>query len=143
MGGSQSKSLCPSCVPVSSEFRVIVSDITCTTEEWRCRRSEPKRSIAAYSSDHRGSNNWWINYYIDGKQHREKAGTKQAAISLYQKRKTDDREGKKLPDLRSKRFVTVAELIDDALVRVQHHKDLRNYESKGCHRQRVPEHHAR
>jgi integrase len=77
-----------------------------------------------------GSNIWWINYYIDGKQHREKAGTKQAAISLYQKRKTDDREGKKLPDLRSKRFVTVAELIDDALVHVQHHKDLRNYESK-------------
>lgn len=77
-----------------------------------------------------GSNIWWINYYIDGKQHREKAGTKQAAISLYQKRKTDDREGKKLPDLRSKRFVTVAELIDDALMHVPHHKDLRNYESK-------------
>jgi hypothetical protein len=59
-----------------------------------------------------------------------KAGTKQAAISLYQKRKADDREGKKLPDLRSKRFITLAELIDDALEHVRHHKDLRNYESK-------------
>jgi hypothetical protein len=57
-------------------------------------------------------------------------GSKQAAINLYQKRKADDREGKKLPDLRSKRFVTLAELIDDALEHVMHHKDLRNYESK-------------
>jgi hypothetical protein len=69
-------------------------------------------------------------FYVDGKQHREKVGSKQAAITLYQKWKTDDREGKKLPDLRSKRFVTVAELVDDLLEYVVNHKDRRNYESK-------------
>jgi site-specific recombinase XerD len=77
-----------------------------------------------------GSDIWWINYYVDGTQHREKVGGKSAAINLYQKRKADDREGKKLPDLRSKRFVTVAELIDDVLEYVVHHKDRRNYISK-------------
>jgi site-specific recombinase XerD len=77
-----------------------------------------------------GSGIWWINYYVDGKQHREKAGTKQAAISLYQKRKADDREGKKLPSLRNTRFVTLSELIDDALEHVASHKDIRNYRSK-------------
>ncbi|HEX6771014.1 MAG TPA: site-specific integrase [Acidobacteriaceae bacterium] len=77
-----------------------------------------------------GSGIWWINYYVDGKQHREKVGSKSAAISLYQKRKADDREGKKLPDLRSKRFVTVAELVDDLLEHVVNHKDLRNYQGK-------------
>jgi integrase len=77
-----------------------------------------------------GSGIWWINFYVDGKQHREKAGTKQAAINLYQKRKQDDREGKKLPSLRSTRFVTLSELIDDALEHVAGHKDLRNYKSK-------------
>jgi integrase len=77
-----------------------------------------------------GSEIWWINYFVDGKQHREKVGSKQAAITLYSKRKNDDREGKKLPDLRSKRFVTVAELVDDLLEHVVNHKDLRNYQSK-------------
>ena len=77
-----------------------------------------------------GSDIWWINYYVDGKQHREKVGSKQAAIALYQKRKADDREGKKLPSLRNTRFVTLSELIDDALEHVAGHKDLRNYQSK-------------
>ena len=74
---------------------------------------------------------WWINYYIDGKQHREKAGTKQhCAQACTSKRKQDDREGKKLPSLRKTRFVTLSELIDDALEHVAGHRDLRNYKSK-------------
>lgn len=73
---------------------------------------------------------WWINYYVDGKQHREKAGTKSAAIDLYRKRKNDAREGRKMPTLRNSRFVSFAELIDDALEFVANHKDKRNYESK-------------
>jgi integrase len=72
---------------------------------------------------------------VDQLLHRRQAapregGTKQAAINLYQKRKQDDREGKKLPTLRNTRFVTLSELIDDVLEHVQHHKDLRNYQSK-------------
>jgi integrase len=74
-----------------------------------------------------GSGVWWINYYVDGKQRREKVGTITAAKSLYQKRKTDDREGRKLPTLRNTRFVTIGELIDDALIYTQDHKSKRDY----------------
>jgi integrase len=42
---------------------------------------------------------WWINYYVDGKQHREKVGRKSDAIALYQKRKADARRDLKLPEL--------------------------------------------
>jgi integrase len=77
-----------------------------------------------------GSGVWWINYYIDGKQHREKAGTITAARQLYQKRKADDRDGKKLPRLRNTRFVTIGELIDDVLEYTVDHKDKRSYISK-------------
>jgi integrase len=77
-----------------------------------------------------GSGVWWINYYQDGKQRREKIGSKSAAIATYRNRKDAIREGRKLPQLRSSRFVSLAELIDDALEYVKGHKDLRNYESK-------------
>jgi hypothetical protein len=69
---------------------------------------------------------WWINYYVDGKQHREKVGTITNAKKLYQKRKEDDRAGRKLPELRNTKFVTIAELVDDALEYVVDHKDKRN-----------------
>jgi integrase len=73
---------------------------------------------------------WWINYYVDGKQHREKVGSKKAAGDLYRKRKEDARSGRKLPVLRNSRTVLLSELIDDALEYVSGHKDKRNYESK-------------
>lgn len=77
-----------------------------------------------------GSGVWWVNYYENGKQRREKVGSKSAAIDLYRSRKDAIREGRKLPQLRSTRFISLAELIDDALEYVKGHKDLRNYESK-------------
>lgn len=77
-----------------------------------------------------GSGVWWINYYVDGKQHREKVGTITNAKKLYQKRKEDDRAGRKLPELRNTKFVTIAELVDGALEYVVDHKDKRNYVSK-------------
>jgi hypothetical protein len=40
---------------------------------------------------------WWINYYVNGKQHREKAGRRSDAVALYQKRKEDIRRKLKLP----------------------------------------------
>jgi integrase len=79
-----------------------------------------------------GSGVWWINYYVDGKQHREKAGTITAARQLYQKRKADDRDGKKLPTLRNTRFITIGELIDDVLVYVEDHKSRRDYKIKAA-----------
>ena len=42
-----------------------------------------------------GSGIWWINYYVNGKQRREKVGRKSDAIALYQKRKSDARRADK------------------------------------------------
>jgi integrase len=77
-----------------------------------------------------GSGIWWIHYYAGGKRHREKVGRKSDAIKLYQSRKADAAAGRKLPELRNTKVVTVSELIDDALEFVAHHKDNRNYKSK-------------
>jgi integrase len=77
-----------------------------------------------------GSGIWWINYYAGGKRHREKAGRKSDAIKLYQKRKADALSGRKLPELRNSKVITVGELIDDALEYIDGHKDRANYESK-------------
>jgi hypothetical protein len=42
---------------------------------------------------------WWVRYAdITGKIRREKAGTKSAAKQLYEKRKTEVRQGEKLPE---------------------------------------------
>jgi hypothetical protein len=61
-----------------------------------------------------GSGIWWIHYYAAGKRHREKVGRKSDAIKLYQSRKADAVAGRKLPELRNSKVVTLAELIDDA-----------------------------
>ena len=78
----------------------------------------------------KGSGIWWINFYQDGKQHREKAGSRSAAIDLYRVRKADARRGIKLPDLRNGK-VTLSALIDGALefARV-HNKSVKGYECK-------------
>lgn len=75
---------------------------------------------------------WWIHYYVGGKRHREKVGRKSDAIKLYQSRKADTVAGRKLPELRNSKIVTLAELIDDALEFVAHHKDNRSYKSKAA-----------
>jgi len=63
-----------------------------------------------------GSGVWWIVYYDQfGKRHREKAGTKSAAIKLYGKRKQQALEGKKLPELLRRPSVNFGQLLDDAL----------------------------
>jgi integrase len=79
----------------------------------------------------KGSGIWWILYYVDGKRRREKVGRKSDAIKLYQSRKADALAGRKLPELRGSRVLTLSELIDDALEFVADHKDKRNYLSKG------------
>jgi hypothetical protein len=40
---------------------------------------------------------WWIRYYIDGRERREKVGRRGDAIKLYKVRKTDALRGVKLP----------------------------------------------
>ena len=78
----------------------------------------------------KGSGLWWINFYQDGKQHREKVGARSAAIDLYRIRKADARRGVKLPDLRNGK-VTLSALIDCALEFVRtHNKSVRDYKCK-------------
>jgi hypothetical protein len=59
---------------------------------------------------------WWVRYAdAVGGIRREKAGVKSAAVKLYQKRKTEILEGKKLPEQLQGRVVRFAEIADDAL----------------------------
>ena len=62
-----------------------------------------------------GSGIWWINYYINGKQHREKVGRRSDAIALYQNRKADARRGVKLPELQPQKVTTFGELATGAV----------------------------
>jgi integrase len=66
---------------------------------------------------------WWICYFdADGRKHREKAGRKSDAISLYQKRKMEALQGKKLPERLRAPKVTFEELAKDALEYSKAHK---------------------
>lgn len=62
-----------------------------------------------------GSGIWWINYYVNGRQHREKVGRKSDATALYQKRKADARRGVKLPELQPRNVTTFGQLASDAV----------------------------
>jgi len=70
-----------------------------------------------------GSKIWWIRYAdATGRIRREKAGTRGAAIKLYQKRKTEVLQGKKLPENLRAPMVGFAELAKDALAFSKAHK---------------------
>lgn len=70
-----------------------------------------------------GSGVWWIQFFANGKRHREKVGRRSTAIALYQKRRTQVREGAKLPDsMRASRVVCFRDLVHDALDYSQTHK---------------------
>jgi integrase len=62
------------------------------------RKREKLRGIY---EDPKGSNIWWIQYFdLQRKRHREKAGRRDAAISLLALRRSNKLEGRKLPALR-------------------------------------------
>ena len=69
--------------------------------------SKPSRGVYEHPA---ASGVWWINYYTQGKRHREKVGRKSDAVALYQKRKADARRGVKLPELVPGRVVTFGDL---------------------------------
>jgi site-specific recombinase XerD len=70
-----------------------------------------------------GSGVWWICYFDHiGRRHREKAGTKSAAILLYRKRKQEALEGKKLPEKLRRPSVSFVEIAKDALAYSKAHK---------------------
>jgi integrase len=68
-----------------------------------------------------GSGVWWVNYYAQGKRHREKAGRKSDAVALYQKRKADARRKLKLPELVPGRVVTFGQLSTMAVEHARTH----------------------
>ena len=68
-----------------------------------------------------GSGCWWINYYVDGKQHREKVGRRSDALALYQKRKADARRKVKLPELVRGKTVTFSQLSEMAVQYAETH----------------------
>jgi integrase len=68
----------------------------------------------------KGSSVWWVRYAdSDGAIRREKAGTKTAAMKLYNARKQDALEGKKLPYLRKAAAIKFGTLLDAA---IEHHE---------------------
>lgn len=70
-----------------------------------------------------GLGQWWIRYAdAGGRIRREKVGNKGAAIKLYQKRKTEILQGKKLPEQFRAKAVTFSELADDAIEWGKAHK---------------------
>jgi integrase len=78
-----------------------------------------------------GSGCWWINYYVDGKQHREKVGRRGDALALYQKRKADARRKLKLPELVPGRVVTFGQLSTMAVEHAETHlKSIGHYKTK-------------
>jgi integrase len=63
----------------------------------------------------KGSGVWWVRYHdAAGRLRREKAGTEGMAKKLYQKRKTEALQDKKLPETIRRKQVLVSELLDAA-----------------------------
>jgi integrase len=78
-----------------------------------------------------GSGVWWVNYYVKGKRHREKVGTRGAAIDLYRVRKADARRGLKLPELQPGKVVLFGHLTQDAVDYAKTHlRTFPDYEAK-------------
>jgi integrase len=62
-----------------------------------------------------GSDVWWVRYHdAHGRLRREKAGARGMALKLYQKRKTEALQRKKLPETIRRRETLLADLLADA-----------------------------
>jgi integrase len=83
-----------------------------------------------------GSGVWWIRYAdASGHIRREIAGPKSTAISLYQKRKTEIRQGKKLPESLRTKAITFSDLAESALAYSRGHK--RSYKDDECRMRKI------
>jgi integrase len=77
-------------------------------------KSEPKAVRGTFEKV--AGSGIWVRYAdVNGKIRREKVGNKGAATKLYQKRKTEVLQGKKLPEQFRAKRVTFSELADDAI----------------------------
>lgn len=88
-----------------------------------------KRQRGVFEKDP-GSGVWWIRYADQfGRIHREKLGPKGLAISAYQKRKTEVREGRYFPEKLKKRDVGFSEIARDALEYSRAHNATGSYKN--------------
>jgi site-specific recombinase XerD len=77
--------------------------------------NQDRRSPRGVFERPKGSGVWWICYHdSNGRKRREKAGTRGMAVKLYQKRKTEALQGKKLPESIRRKQVLLSELLDAA-----------------------------
>ena len=98
------------------------------TEQMRKPNEEKVKGVYEHPAE---SGEWWINYYAEGKRHREKVGRKSDAIALYQKRKADSRRRLKLPELVPGNVVTFAHLSAMAVEHAQTHlRTSRDYATR-------------
>jgi site-specific recombinase XerD len=75
---------------------------------------------------------WWIRFYVDGVEHREKVGRRGDALRLYKLRKTDALRGVKLPTNmkhRGLRFKVIAQEAVDWYIN-HGQKDVRGFKSR-------------
>ena len=79
-----------------------------------------------------GSGIWWIRYYINGRERREKVGRRGDAIKLYKIRKTDALRGVKLPTNMKHKGVRFKVIAQEAIDWYINHdrKDVRNFKSR-------------
>jgi hypothetical protein len=79
-----------------------------------------------------GSGIWWVRYYIDGRERREKAGRRGDAIKLYKPRKTDALRGVKLPTNMKHKGVRFKVIAQEAIAWYINHnrKDVRSFKSR-------------
>jgi hypothetical protein len=78
----------------------------------RTKRRNPRGVFEKFP----GSGEWWVRYWdAQGRKRREKAGSKSAAIALYQKRKTNSLEGRKLPENLRRASVLFEDIARDVL----------------------------
>jgi site-specific recombinase XerD len=79
----------------------------------------------------KGSGIWWIRYTKDGKRVTESIGRQGDAITMYQQRMTEIRNGIQLPVRVGRRGIKFRELVDDALTfSMGHHRDQRNFKQR-------------
>jgi hypothetical protein len=82
-----------------------------------------------------GSDIWWVRYYIDGRERREKVGRRGDAIKLYKVRKADALRGVKLPNNMKHRGVRFKAIAQEAIDWYINHnrKDVRNFKGRMQH----------
>src|SRR5271163_4060768 len=93
------------------------------TQESREEMKTEQKAVRGVYEKVPGSSIWWVRYADSGGRiRREKVGNRGAATKLYQKRKTEVLQGKKLPEQFRAKRVTFSELADDAIEWAKAHK---------------------